>query len=167
MLRSLLEDRFRLKLHRETKESPVYALVPAKGGPKVKLSADQASSSDVNGPSPAGAAGPNHGAFRFGPGSMIGNAVTLALFAKFLSQRLDRVVIDKTNLSGRFDIQLQWAPDIGENPLDLGGHTIPLADSSRPSIFAPVQEQLGLRLESAKDPVEVLVIDYVEQPTAN
>jgi uncharacterized protein (TIGR03435 family) len=167
MLQSLLEDRFRLKLHRETKESLVYALVAAKGGPKVKLSADQASSSDVNGPSPPGATGPNHGAFRFGPGSMIGNAVTLALFTRFLSQRLDRFVIERTNLAGRFDIQLQWTPDIGENPVDLGGNTIPPADPSRPSIFSAIQEQLGLRLEPARGPVEVLVIDHVEQPTAN
>lgn len=136
MLQSLLEDRFRLKLHRETKEAPVYALVVAKGGSKIKLSADQADSSDINGPAPPGATGPNHGAFRFGPGSMAGNAVTLALFTKFLSQRLDRMVIDKTSLAGRFDIQLLWTPDTGENPVDLGGHAIPPADPSRPSIFA-------------------------------
>ncbi len=167
MLQSLLEDRFRLKLHRETKESPVYALVAAKGGPKIKLSADQASSSDVNGPSPPGATGPNHGAFRFGPGSMIGNAVTLGLFTRLLSQRLDRLVIDRTNLGGRFDIQLQWTPGIGESPVDPGGNAIPPADPSRPSIFTAIQEQLGLRFEPAKGPVEVLVIDHVEQPTAN
>jgi uncharacterized protein (TIGR03435 family) len=167
MLQSLLEDRFKLKLHRETKQSPVYALVVAKGGPKIKPSADQASSSDVNGPAPPGATGPNHGAFRFGPGSMIGNAVTLALFTKFLSQRLDHIVIDKTNLAGRFDIELLWTPDIGENPADLGGHAISPVDPSRPSIFAAIQEQLGLKLESARGPVELLVIDHVEQPTPN
>jgi uncharacterized protein (TIGR03435 family) len=139
----------------------------AKGGPKAKLSADQASSSDVNGPSPPGAAGPNHGAFHLGPGSMIGNAVTLALFTRFLSQRLDRIVIDKTNLAGRFDIQLKWTPDEGEAPFDPGGNPLPPADSSGPSIFTAIQEQLGLKLESARGPVEVLVIDHVEQPTAN
>jgi len=166
MLRSLLEDRFKLKLHRETTESPVYALVVGKDGPKIRSSADQ-TSPDVNGPSPPEATGPNHGAFRFAPGSMIGNAVHLSLFTRFLSQRLDRLVIDKTKLTGRFDIQLQWTPDIGENPLDLGGNAIPPADPSRPSIFAAIQEQLGLRLEPTKAPVEVLVIDHVEKPSAN
>jgi uncharacterized protein (TIGR03435 family) len=86
MLQSLLEDRFHLQLHREVKEFPIYALVVGKSGPKIKFSADQ-TSPDVNGPSPPRATGPNHGAFRFGPGSMIGNAVYLSLFAKFLSQR--------------------------------------------------------------------------------
>ena len=114
MLQSLLEDRFQLRLHREVKESPIYSLVVAKGGPKIKLSADQASPT-VNGPSPPGATGPNHGAFRFGPGSMVGNAVYLSSFARLLSQRLDRMVVDKTELSGRFDIQLQWTPEFGEN----------------------------------------------------
>jgi uncharacterized protein (TIGR03435 family) len=166
MLQSLLQDRFKLRVHFETKVSPVYDLVVGKRGPKIKLSVDQ-TSPDVNGPSPLEATGPNHGAFRFGPGSMIGNAVHLSLFTRFLSQRLDRQVIDKTNLSGRFDIQLRWTPDIGENPLDLGGNTIPPADPSHPSIFAAIQEQLGLRLESTRAPVEILVIDHVEKPSAN
>jgi len=98
---------------------------------------------------------------------MIGDAVTLALFTKFLSQRLDRLVIDETDLAGRLDIQLQWTPDIGENPADLGGNTIPPADPSRESIFAAIPAQLGLKLKPARSPVEVLVIDHVEQPTAN
>ena len=166
MLQSLLEDRFQLRLHREVKDSAIYALVVGKGGPKIKLSADQASPT-VNGPSPPGATGPNHGAFRFGPGSMIGNAVYLSSFTRLLSQRFDRMVVDKTELSGRFDVQLQWTPELGENPLDLGGNPIPPADSSRPPIFAAIQEQLGLKLEPARGHVEVLVVDHVEKPTAN
>ena len=101
MLRSLLEDRFKLKLHRETKESSVYALIAGKDGPKIKLSADQ--TREINGPALPGA-GPNRGAMRIGAGSLIGNAVTLSLFTRILSQRLDRAIIDKTNLTGRFDI---------------------------------------------------------------
>ena len=166
MLQSLLEDRFQLELHCEVKESPIYALVVGKGGPRIRLSADQ-TSADVNGPSPPGATAPNHGAFRFGPGSMNGNAVYLSLFARFLSQRLDRLVVDQTKLSGRFDIQLQWTPELGENPLDLGGNPIPPTDPSRASIFTAIQEQLGLKLEPARGHVEVLVIDHVEKPTAN
>lgn len=166
MLQSLLADRFKLKLHRETKEIPIYALVVGKGGPKIQLSADQGSP-DVNGPSPAGATGPNRGAFRFGPGSMIGNAVPISLLARFLSQRLNHMVIDRTDLVGRFNIQLQWTPTVGENPFDLGGNSIPPADPSLPSIFAAIQEQLGLKLETARGPVEVFIIDHVEQPTPN
>ncbi len=176
MLRSLFEDRFKLKVHRETKPSAVYALVVGKGGPKIKLSPDQ-SPENVDGPSPPGA-GPNHGAIRIGAGNLVGNAVTLSWFATMLSQRIDRLIVDRTNLAGRFDIRLQWTPSPGENPFDPGGNKLPptiidmsgntvLTDSSGPSIFSAIQEQLGLKLESAKAPVELLVIDHVEKPSAN
>jgi uncharacterized protein (TIGR03435 family) len=176
MLQSLFEDRFKLKVHRETKPSPVYALVLAKGGPKIKLSADQISP-EVDGPAPPGA-GPNRGAIRIGVGNLIGNAVTLSWFASMLSQRMDRLIVDKTNLPGRFDIRLQWTPSPGENPFDPGGNRLPTAvidmsgatvtlDSSGPSIFSAIQEQLGLKLESTKAPVDVLVIDHVEKPSEN
>jgi|HubBroStandDraft_6_1064221.scaffolds.fasta_scaffold89428_2 uncharacterized protein (TIGR03435 family) len=165
MLQSLMADRFQLKFHRETKQSSVYALVVGKGGPKIRLVADQ-QSPDVNGPSQPGA-GPNRGAFRFGGGSLIGNAVTLPLFVRFLSQRLDGAIIDKTNLTGRFNIQLQWTPSAGEMPYDPGGNILPPADSSGPSVFVAIQEQLGLRLESTKGPVELFVIDRVEKPSEN
>jgi bla regulator protein blaR1 len=166
MLQSLLAERFRLKLHRETRQLPVYALVVDKGGPKIKLSADQISPT-VDGPSEPGA-GPNHGAFRFGAGSMTGNAVGLSSFTRLLSQRLDRRVIDRTGLEGRFDIQLQWTPGPGESPFDPGGNPVPApTDFSGPSIFTAIQEQLGLKLESGKGPVEVLMIDHVEKPSEN
>jgi uncharacterized protein (TIGR03435 family) len=176
MLQSLFEDRFKMKVHRETKLSPVYALVVGKGGPKIKLSRDQ-NSQDVNGPAPPGA-GPNHGAIRIGVGNLVGNAVPLSWFATMLSQRMDRLIIDKTNLAGRFDIRLQWVPTPGENPFDQGGNRLPASiidmsgttvtlDSSGPSIFSAIQEQLGLKLESAKAPVDVLVIDHVEKPSEN
>ncbi len=164
-LQSLLEDRFKLKLHRETKETSIYALVVGKDGPKMNLSADQASPA-VNGPVPSGA-GPNRGAIRFGAGSLIGNAVTMALFTRMLSQRLDRTIVDKTNLTSRYDFQLQWTPDVGEATLDPLGNPLPSADSSGPSVFAAIQEQLGLKLESQKGPVEMFVIDGVEKPSEN
>jgi uncharacterized protein (TIGR03435 family) len=131
----------------------------------MKPSADQISP-EVNGPAPRGA-GPNHGAVRIGAGSLIGNAVTLPLFARFLSQKLDRAIIDRTNLTGRFDIQLQWSPGVGEQLLDPGGNPLPPADSSGPSIFSAIQEQLGLKLESVRGPVEMFVIDQVEKPSEN
>lgn len=176
MLQSLFEDRFKLKVHRETKEGPVYALVLAKGGAKIKLSRDQ-SPDDVDGPAPPGA-GPNHGAIRIGAGNLVGNAVTLSWFATMLSQRLDRLIVDKTNLTGRYDIRLQWTPNAGEYPYDLGGSRLPTSiidmngttvtlDPNGPSIFSAMQEQLGLKLESSKAPVELLVIDHVERPSEN
>jgi uncharacterized protein (TIGR03435 family) len=165
MLQSLFSDRFQLAVRRETKESNVYNLVVAKGGPKIKLSADQ-NPTDINGPAPPGA-GPNHGAIRLGAGSMIRNATPLSRFASMLSQRLDRVVIDKTNLTGRFDIRLQWTPDLGENLLSPTGLPLPAEPGDAPSIFVAMQEQLGLKLESARGPVEFLVIDHVEKPSEN
>lgn len=167
MLQSLLEDRFKLRVHNETKNAPVYALVVLKSGPKIKLSADQ-SPQDVNGPAPPGG-GPNHGAMRMGAGNLVGNAVPLSLFARLLSQRLDRPVIDKTTLAGRFDIQVQWTPGIGEAPFDPGGRPLvqPETDLSKVSVFTAIQEQLGLKLESTKGPVDLLVIDHVEEPSAN
>jgi uncharacterized protein (TIGR03435 family) len=176
MLRALFEDRFRLKIHRETKPSAVYSLVLGKGGPKLKLSADQVSP-DVNGPAPDGA-GPNRGAVRIGVGNLIGYAVPMSRLAFILSQRLDRLVIDKTNLAGRFDLHLRWAPDPGASPFDSGGNRQPetiidmngvtlSADPNAPSFFSAIQEQLGLKLESAKAPVDVLVIDHVEKPSEN
>jgi uncharacterized protein (TIGR03435 family) len=171
MLRSLFEDRFKLKVHRETKESPAYSLVVGKDGPKIKLSRDQ-SSENVDGPAPPGA-GPNHGAIRIGVGNLVGNAVTLSWFATMLSPRLDRLIIDHTSLAGRFDIRLQWTPSAAENLflvpteiIDMNGATV-RPDASGPSIFSAIQEQLGLKLESAKAPVEVLVIDHVEKPSEN
>jgi uncharacterized protein (TIGR03435 family) len=165
MLQTLLADRFKLTLHREMKQSPVYELVLARGGPKIKLSSDQ-DSPEVNGPSQPGG-GPNHGGIRMGAGSLIGNAAKLALFAKILSQRLNRPIVDKTNLAGRYDIQLTWTPGVGENPFGPGGYSLPPSDSDGPSVFAAIQEQLGLKLESARAPVEVWVVDRAERPTEN
>ena len=166
MLRSLLEDRFGLKAHRETRTTAVYALVVDKNGPKMKLSADQLSP-DVHGPSAPGSALPNHGALRFGPGSVIGNAVQLSFFCSgFLSDATERLVIDRTNLTGRYDIRLQWTPD-GESAANSGGNSTAQPAEAGPSIFTAVLEQLGLRLEPVKAPVEVLVIDHAEKPSAN
>jgi len=171
MLQSLFEDRFKLKVHRETKESAASVLVVGKGGPKIKLSSDQ-DSADVNGPAPVGA-GTNRGVIRIGVGNLVGNAVTLSRFASMLSPRLDRLIIDRTNLAGRFDIRLQWAPSAAEDLfgvpmeiIDMKGVTVK-PDPSGPSIFSAIQEQLGLKLESAKAPVDVLVIDHVEKPSEN
>jgi uncharacterized protein (TIGR03435 family) len=81
---------------------------------------------------------------------------------------LGRPVIDKTGLQGFYDIKLQWTPELGQGPVPSGGsEPTPPPDASGPSIFTAIQEQLGLRLESAKGPIEVLVIDSVQKPTEN
>jgi uncharacterized protein (TIGR03435 family) len=165
MLQSLFGDRFKLAVHRESKLSNVYDLVVAKGGPRITLSAYQ-TSPNVEGPSQP-AAGPYQGAIRLGAGSMIGNAAPISQFVSLLSQRLDRTVIDKTNLTGSFDIRLQWAPDVGENPLSPAGDPLPISPQEAPVIFAAIQDQLGLKLKPGKELVEFLVIDHVEKPSEN
>jgi uncharacterized protein (TIGR03435 family) len=148
MLQSLLEERFKLKVRREERSGTVYALVVAKRGPKLKLAADQ-DSPDVNGPSKDGI--PARGNVRFATGSLSGYAVPLSRLAYFLSQRMDRLVIDKTGLSGRFDVSVSWIPGPGENPLDPGGNELPpVTNEQGPTIFTALEEQLGLRLTSAE-----------------
>ena len=91
-----------------------------------------------------------------GRGSIEGNGWSVANLIKFLSQTLDRPLIDKTNLTGLYDFKLQWSPELG-----------PATSPDQPGLFTAIQEQLGLKLQSAKDPVEVLVIDSVQKPTEN
>ena len=163
MVQSLLADRFKLRLHRETRQSSVYALVVAKGGPKIKLSPDQ-TSPDVVGAPTSPQDGPNRGGILMGPGMLAANAVALSQFAKVIAPELDRFVIDRTNLAGRFDLRLRWSP---ESPSDPERAVIPADPSEALSIFTAVQEQLGLKFEPAKGPVEFLVIDTAEKPSAN
>jgi uncharacterized protein (TIGR03435 family) len=104
---------------------------------------------------------------RLGPGNLSGGGVTMAQLSTTLSQFVQRVVVDRTGLTGNFDIDLTWTPDQlpqgrGEPP---PGVQLPPIDPNGPSIFTAVQEQLGLKLDSQRGPVDVLVIDRVEQPT--
>ena len=109
-----------------------------------------------------------------GRGSMFASAVPLSTLVNALSQQLGRPIIDKTDLKGLFDIQLQWTPELGQTFGPFGAVAPggpepppPPIDPSGPSIFTALQEQLGLRLESTKGPVEVLVIDSVQPPSEN
>jgi uncharacterized protein (TIGR03435 family) len=147
MFQSLLADRFKLVLHRELKEVSAFALVVAKSGSKLKLA-------DPNKCSQATACG-----FRASRSEIIGTKVTMDDLARRLSRSLGRMVIDKTDLKGNFDLTLQWTP---EQNVPLG----PGATAS-PEIFAAIQDQLGLRLESTRAPVETLVIDHAERPSEN
>ncbi len=109
------------------------------------------------------------GMMGMGPGRIEANGMPIANFIQGLSQQLGRPVIDKTGLKGFYDIKLQWTPDLGEGFVKPGGPepAPPPPDTSGPSIFTAIQEQLGLRLESGKGPVDVLVIDSVQRPTEN
>jgi uncharacterized protein (TIGR03435 family) len=156
-LQSLLEDRFQLKTHHETKELPVFEMSISKGGSKIKLSEDQTFPGQGGSPPPPPPPGTvARGSIRRGPGSLAASAVPTSSLAWTLSQLLGRPVVDKTGLQGLYDAQLQWTPD-----------QAPPADSNGPSIFKALQEQLGLKLDSAKGPVDVLVVDSVQKPTAN
>jgi uncharacterized protein (TIGR03435 family) len=155
LLRNLVEDRFKLKTHTESKEMPVYALVIGKSGSKLKAS--------------EGEPGPS---LRMGRGQLTGKKIAMAMLAQQLSQQLGRTVIDKTGLTGDFDFVLEWTPEPGQGGGAFGGpppppEALPQADSSGPTLFTAVQEQLGLRLESQKGPVPILIIDSVEKPTEN
>jgi len=157
-VRALLAERFHLVIHRETREGPVYALVVAKGGPKLKAVEE----------SPDAQVG-----LRGGRGQLTGFAAPTPMLASFLSNQLGRPVLDKTELKGKYDFKLEWAPDPsqgGDKPGQLPPGVDappPYTDPEGPSIFTALQEQLGLRLESQKGPVETIVIDRVEKPSEN
>jgi bla regulator protein blaR1 len=153
-LKSLLADRFQLALHPETKEQPVYALVVAKGGPKLQESRE--SENLVR---------------RIGRGELKGQGVGLTMLVLNLSNQLGRRVIDKTGLAARYSFDLKWTPN-QPSTAQLGtptsSETLPQpTDPDGPSIFSALQEQLGLRLESEKGQVEILIIDRAERPSKN
>jgi uncharacterized protein (TIGR03435 family) len=163
MVQSLLADRFQLKVSHTTKELPVYALVIAKNGPKLTRAKD---------PGPSGF----HGA-SVERGKVTFSDAPVSLLARFLSEQAEfgrRMVIDQTGLTDKYDFTLQWTPEtLTPAPGEANGVaspalvTPPATDSSAPSIFTAVDEQLGLKLESRKAPVEILVVDHIEHPSEN
>jgi len=159
LLRALIEDRFRLKTRRESKEMPVYELVVAKNGSKLSShTGDPAKPQDR---------------VRMGYGSLRFQQARMAGLTFQLSVQLGRTVIDKTGLAGEYDFALEWAPDPGQGgPESIGlppqaFPSPPPADPNRPSIFTAIQEQLGLRLDSQKGPVDMIMIESVERPSEN
>jgi len=177
MLRSLLEDRFKLALHTEKRELPIYALVLArpdgKLGPQLQpTKTDCSALSGARGrggpppdpPPPAPGGGRPACGVRMMPGQLAAGGFPIGLLAQQLSQSAQRVVVDRTGLTGNYDFDLKWTPDQlpqGAPP----GAPVPAIDPNGPSLFTAVQEQLGLKLESTKGAVEVLVVDHVERPT--
>jgi uncharacterized protein (TIGR03435 family) len=177
MVQSLLSDRFKLKLSRETKELPVYALMVAKNGPKlIAAKPDDNSFHGIKGPreikNPGGYG--QMGLMRMGGGELEGHGTPVSSLAYMLSEQLSRTVLDRTGLTGNYDFTLKWAPEPGEEMMlrgpeggNPGPESAPPPETSGPSIFTAIQEQLGLKLESTKGPVEVLVIEHIEKPTEN
>jgi bla regulator protein BlaR1 len=167
MLQSLLADRFKLTLHRESKELPVYALAIAENGPKLQEA--QPGDTYANGiKGPNGRPG-GPGNIRIGRDTLTGQALSMADFVRALSDQLGRPVLDKTGLTGRYDLNLQWTPDDSQLPMFKATGTPSASQSaaSGSSLFTTMQDQLGLKLESQDSPVEILVIDHVEKPSEN
>lgn len=153
MVQQILADRFKLAIHWETKDLPVYALVIAKNGPKFQKS--------KNGDGDTSISSSN--------GHYTAQDVTMAKLAQSLTQvlsrELGRVVIDKTGIEGKYDLAFTREPE--DRPTAAGNALNESSAPTAPSIFTVLQEQLGLKLESAKGPVEILVIDHIEQPSEN
>jgi len=192
LLQSLLAERFNLQTHRETKELPIYELVIGKDGHKLKKSEVQPDTPPETPPADAGraaqpggaprgnfgaapASAPPRGAsmIRMGRGQLNAQGIQISGITQMLAQQLGRPVIDKTDIKGNYDFNLQWTPDETQRGIGIAGMDRPAADSplpadtSGPSLFTAVQEQLGLKLEASKGPVETLVIDRVEKASGN
>lgn len=157
-LQSLLEDRFKMVTHWETRELPVYALVvatPGKLGPKLSPHAGDCDRVRSGGPPSPESPAVNCGTrMNMTPtsGKVTGIGISLDGFARNLSGGTGRYVINTTGLTGSYDLELEFTPDQS-------------ADTSGPSLFTAMQEQLGLKLDSQRAPIEVLVIDRLERPT--
>ena len=165
--------------HHETRRLPIYALVLSKSGktgPQLTPHSGDAKCTDASDgkalpqPGPGEAMPAYCGGFFMNPrpGGLreTGNKITMDMLGQFLSQSLDRMVVNRTGLSGAFDFTIEFAPDMG--PGSQPGTTAGASDTSGPpSLFTALQEQLGLKLESQTAPVDVLVIDHVEEPSEN
>jgi len=142
-VRAMLADRFQLKIHRETKEMPVYQLTIAKGGVKMQV-APEDGNNDVS---------LNSSRTNEAKTGVVGKRLPVEVLTRFLSNQVGRTVVDRTGLTAHYNFKLVYSADMG--------------DTTGPSIFTALQEQLGLKLESGKGPVEVVVIDRAEKPSEN
>jgi uncharacterized protein (TIGR03435 family) len=183
MMQTLLAERFKLVIHREVKQLPAYVLTPAKRGLKLQppkdgscFAFDPNSQALPTPPPPPPAAGTpvatpcGRVMFMISPSEvkLQGGKVAMPELVRMLSTILGRAVIDKTGFAGAFDVRLQFGVDssIAGFP-GFQGPPIPAGDSAAPPIFVAMQEQLGIKMESGKSPVEVLIVDHVERPSEN
>jgi uncharacterized protein (TIGR03435 family) len=181
MMQALLADRFRLVIERSTKEAPVYELQLARSDrkPGPKLTVSKTDCAEIMAKARAGGAPPPpplpgeppQCALFMSPGSMGGGSLTMASLARALSNRLGRPVIDKTGLEGNYDFSFDFAPDFGAGPgggpptPPPGAPQLPPVDPNAPNIITALQEQLGLKVEAKRGPVDTIVIKSVELPT--
>ena len=156
LLRPMLTDRFHVKAHTEIKTLPVFDLVVTKDGPKFKPSPPPPDDPDHTHKHPSGTSINNE--------DLTATSITMSDFAETLAGQLSRTVIDKTGLTGVYDLKLKWTPDRLLNEAADDG----TANANRPPpLLTALPEQLGLKLESAKGPVETLVVDHAEKPSPN
>lgn len=147
MMRKVLDERFGMKLHHEQREMPVYALTIAKGGAKIA----------PNTTHPNGLV-EQRSTETSGQQTLVYKNTSMAELAQTLMFNVDRPVVDRTGLTGRYDVQLKWTMDESKAPTD---------GTAAPGLFTAIQEQLGLKLEPVKAPADVLVVDAVERPGSN
>lgn len=162
MMQAVLEDRFKLQIHRETRQGPVYELALGKGSPNLKPLQDGSCTPVVIGrPLPMLRDG-QHLCTKMvhldSPRAVEMEGGTLSSFAALLGMILDRPVIDRTGMTGNFEVHLAFSPNDSATPQPA---------TADPEILQAIQEQLGLRLVPAKGPVDVLVIDHIEKPSEN
>ena len=148
-LQSLLADRFGLEFHRETKQLQTYALIVGKKGPKLTP-----------------ASNPEHSSTHTSNGHMDAKGISMEHLARSLAGWLGRPVVNETGLEAKFDLTLDFEP---ERAVKLNTSNTPIAgvDSSKPTLMTAVQDQLGLKLESRRSPVEMLVVDRISRPSEN
>ena len=158
MMRLVLADRFQLKVHHESKVLPMYALIVAKGGFKLK----PVEPDEVKGPDGVSRAG----AWSAGNGQLTAWAIPISNLADNLSLLVERQVVDQTGLAGKYNIKLKFAPD-DETAMPAAQQDSAAAKETGPSIFTAIQEELGLKLVSTKEPLDTIVIDHVEMPSEN
>jgi uncharacterized protein (TIGR03435 family) len=169
--RTLLAERLKLKVHRETRELDIYALMMAKPdgkpGPKLKTAGNDCSPEAIaarrGAPPPAPGTGPVCG-IQVLAGRVRFGGYPLSLFATMISNQVGRAVLDRSGLAGNWDFEMTYAPPPSQGPLPPGVE-LPPTDPDAPDLFTAVREQLGLKLEATKGPVEVLVVDSVETAT--
>jgi uncharacterized protein (TIGR03435 family) len=176
LLQSMLADRFKLQVTRATKEASVFALVVAKGGPKLKevpppdpqAGPPPPLSVTAGAPLPTPPPGQSFMIMRDGLATLSSNAQPITSLLNSLSGMLGREVVDQTGLKGTYQYTLQFAPQTTTTGMAAGpGGGDPSPDSSVTSIFTALQEQLGLRLDTTKAPLDTITIEHIEEPSAN
>jgi uncharacterized protein (TIGR03435 family) len=184
MLQTLLEQRFKVKVHKEPRDSSVYILTVAKGGPKLQPTKEgSCTPMDLNNIQPPARPKPGEPMPRYcGMGGGRGSlglwvadwyGVSMAeLAGRMLTSYVDRPVVDQTGLAERFDVHIEFVPERTSGPVTLNGVVTPdlpapSADPAGPSIFSALEKQLGLKLSPGKAPLDIIIVDHAEKPSAN